>query len=60
VLLSTLSEKVILMEGLLGMPYKVWVELKFVELMVCAIKSKVDEVGGGVGGVGEGFDGFLH
>jgi hypothetical protein len=36
------------------------VELKFVELMVCAITSKFDEDGGGEGGVGEGFDDFLH
>jgi hypothetical protein len=48
------------MLGLLVIPYKVCVELKFAELIVWEITSKFEEVGGGGGGVGDEPDGFLH
>lgn len=60
VFLSTLSEKEILMLGLLAIPYSVCVELKFVELIVWLTISKFEEVGGSGGGVGDEPDGFLH
>jgi len=57
--LSTLSEKATSITGLLLNPYKVWVELNALPLTVWLIISKLEEVGGGVGGVGED-EGFEH
>ena len=56
---STLSENETWITGLLFMPYKVWVELKLIELMVCVATLKPEE-GGGAGGVGVGLEVFLH
>jgi len=47
------------MDGFELIPYNVWVELKFKELMDCAMTSKGEEDGGGVG-VGSEDDGLLH
>lgn len=58
--LSTLSENDIRIAGLLLIPYKVWVELKADELIVCVTTSKLDEAGGGVGGGCEEEGDFLH
>jgi len=56
---STLSEKDIRIDGLAFIPYKVCVELKLMELIVCVTTAKFDEGGGGVG-EGGGVDVFLH
>jgi hypothetical protein len=58
--LSTLSVNDIRITGLLLTPYKVCVEVKFEELIVCVITSKLDETGGGVGGGCEDEGDFLH
>ena len=59
VLRSTLSEKDTRINGLTFIPYKVCVEVKFIELIVCVTTAKFDEGGGGVG-AGEVVDVFLH
>ena len=56
---STLSEKDIRIDGLAFIPYKVCVEVKLIELIVCVATAKFDEGGGGVG-AGEVVDVFLH
>ena len=50
---STLSEKDIRIKGLAFTPYKVCVEVKLIELIVCVTISKFAEDGGGGGGCGE-------
>jgi hypothetical protein len=57
---SALSEKDIRIDGLAFIPYKVCVEVKLIELIVCVSTAKFDE--GGVVGVGDGggVDVFLH
>jgi len=59
VLRSTLSEKDTRINGLTFIPYKVCVEVKFIELIVCVTTAKFDEDGGG-GGEGGADDVFLH
>lgn len=56
---STLSEKDIRINGLAFIPYKVCVEVKLIELIVCVTTAKFDEDGGGVGDGGVD-DVFLH
>lgn len=56
---STLSEKDTRIDGLALIPYKVCVEVKFMELIVCVTTEKFDEGGDG-GGEGGGDDVFLH
>jgi hypothetical protein len=56
---STLSEKDIRIDGPAFIPYRVCVEVKFIELIVCVTTEKFDE-DGGRGGEGGGDDVFLH
>ena len=56
---SILSEKDTRMTGLTFIPYKVWVELKVIPLIVCDTIVKAVDEGGGVGG-GEGSLFLLH
>ena len=56
---SILSEKDTRIDGLAFIPYKVCVEVKLIELIVCVTTAKFDDGGGGVG-EGVGVDVFLH
>jgi hypothetical protein len=55
---SALSEKDIRIDGLAFIPYKVCVEVKLTELIVCVTTVKFVEAGGG--GEGGADDVFLH